>query len=424
MNCLLDVYVTNSTSAAGPIAVISTQRSVATIPLPTLNVTALSPTQALVSVDASSASVLQGGPCTSFYLTLNASTFIGINQTQCYYVLQYGPGTSYSPVSLSTSVLQSMSPDAGLFSLVLTGLQANVTYGVRLALLVKTGLNPLGTQTAWTAVSLTTPVPVITPASLCLIFYALPGNVDYPWSSSISLTFEYDHTLLNTTWGQAVALISGGGIRTYTNRFGVSVTTPLILSQNSSTTGNLLYLGSSVPVDSSGLTLTMSSPIQLPGAGHQVLHSALRVYNSTGVVVEDGSFTIDGYGQAFLSSLPGFNNVTIQNYTIGASNVNSLAADYIHCVAPITFTNGLRPPTQPSSANGAARFSYSYHISDGLTYTVQTNLSIQTQSAFASHQDGLGNPYQVILNVTGMRVYTYLPHGRCRLFHCQQPYQW
>ena len=40
---------------------------------------------------------------------------------------------------------------------------------------------------------------------------------------------------------------------------------------------------------------------------------------------------------------------------------------------------------------------------------MQTNLTVLTTSAFATPHDMLGNPYQVVTNITGTRVYTYLP---------------
>ena len=58
------------------------------------------------------------------------------------------------------------------------------------------------------------------------------------------------------------------------------------------------------------------------------------------------------------------------------------------------------------------RISYAYTISDGQNYSVQTNLSITTTSAFATTKDQLGNPYQSVVSVTGTRVYTYLPTGQ------------
>ena len=115
---------------------------------------------------------------------------------------------------------------------------------------------------------------------------------------------------------------------------------------------------------------------------------------------------MDGLGEAFLSNIPGFLNVTI-----GASNINALAADYAACQAPLTFTNGLRAPTEPSASNGAVQFNYSYTVSDGATYLVQGNLTITTTSAFATQKDQLGSPYQTVINVTGTRLYTYLPTG-------------
>ena len=124
------------------------------------------------------------------------------------------------------------------------------------------------------------------------------------------------------------------------------------------------------------------------------------------MVEEGGSALLDGLGQAFLSSVSGFTNVTI-----GANNVNSLSVNYNACRSPITFLNGLRPPTQPSQSNGGTRIAYSYFISDGSTYSVLTNLTISTTSAFATTQDQLGNPYQTIVSVSGSRSYTYLPIG-------------
>ena len=121
-------------------------------------------------------------------------------------------------------------------------------------------------------------------------------------------------------------------------------------------------------------------------------------------MVESGEYRVDPLGQVFLSSVPGFANVTI-----GAANVNSLAVQYSTCQAPISFSNGLRPPTQPSSSNGAVRFLYSYYISDGQFYSVSANLTITTSSQFATSVDALGNPYQSVVNVTGTRLYTYLP---------------
>ena len=114
--------------------------------------------------------------------------------------------------------------------------------------------------------------------SLCFLLYSLPGNVDYPWSSATSLTFTY--TAAGVTTGQAVSLLSGSGTRTYTNRFGASFSTSLTLASFPSS--NLLYLGSAVPVDTTGLTFSLASSIQLPGEGPSQLLSAVTVYNASG----------------------------------------------------------------------------------------------------------------------------------------------
>jgi hypothetical protein len=231
-------------------------------------------------------------------------------------------------------------------------------------------------------------------------------------SSATSVTVQYSPTPVVTAFGSAVTLLSGTGTRTYTNRFGFATTTPLTLtSAGTVNSSNLLYLASSVPVDGQGLTWSLASPVQLPGNGPASLFSQLNVFNSSGVFIEGYSSRVDGLGEAFLSSIPGFTNVTI-----GASNINSLAPVYSSCQAPISFTNGLRVPTQPSTFNGAVLFSYSYFISDGSTYSIQANLTISTSSAFATTKDQLGNPYQTVTNVVGTHILvpTHQPEHRLR----------
>ena len=180
------------------------------------------------------------------------------------------------------------------------------------------------------------PSNVTASASLCVLLYSLPGNVDYPWSVALSVSFQYSPTPITTASGTAVAVLSASGTRTYTNRFGVATTTqlsllPLTSACTAPSTDNLLYLNSSLPFDALGLTWALSSPIQLPGVGPSGLTSQLTLSSQSGVVAESSESRVDGLGSAFLSSLPGFLNVTI-----GASNVNSLAALYPTCTAPIT----------------------------------------------------------------------------------------
>ena len=250
--------------------------------------------------------------------------------------------------------------------------------------------------------------PIIPKAgTLCVLLYSLPGNVDYPWSLATQVQFTYNPTLVNTSLGAAITILGGSGTRTFTNRFGATVSTPMtIAASGTNSADNLLYLGNSLPVDNHGLTWNLSSPVQLPGHGPSTLYSFLNLYNASGVVAEGESSRVDNLGQAVLSNVPGFINTTI-----GASNVNALAANYASCQAPITFTNGLRAPTQPTSFNGALHVSYGYSISDGSTYSVSCNLSVTTNSAFATQKDQLGNPFQTVVNITGVRTYTYLPTG-------------
>ena len=244
-------------------------------------------------------------------------------------------------------------------------------------------------------------------APLCFLFYSLPGNIDYPWSSAISMTVQYSSQPVSSSQGTYVTVTGGSGTRVFTNKFGVRTVSPFtVTAAGVDFANNRLYLNSPFPVDGFGLTLNLSSPIQQPGHGPTVLYSLVNLYNASGVVVESHSSRIDNVGSAFLSTVPGFLNTTI-----APSNINSLSASYATCQAPLTFTNGLRVPTQPSGANGGTTIRYSYSISDGVSYRVQGNLTLTASSAFATNTDLLGNPYQSITAVTGTRLYTYLPTG-------------
>ena len=243
---------------------------------------------------------------------------------------------------------------------------------------------------------------------VCLITYTLPGSLDYPASVATSLSVTYNPTAVSTSSGMAVQLLSGSGVRTYTDRFGDVHTSSMTLNTAGSASSRLLYLHSSLPVDTTGLTFTMGTSVQLPGGSPSHLYSQLNVYNATGgIVLEQGSGRVDKAGQAYLSNIPGFFNVTI-----GASNLNALAPSYGTCAATITFTNGLRPFIEGNANNGAEHFNYSYTITDGATYTVRTTMAITSSTAFATMTDTLGNPYQPVIGVFGTRVYTHIASGQ------------
>ena len=197
--------------------------------------------------------------------------------------------------------------------------------------------------------------------SLCILSYAAAGNVDYPWSVATKLILHYGSTLITNNEGLiAVQLLGATGTRTFTNRFGASSSTSVNLADDGSNSAYLLYLNAPLPLDTAGLRFNVSSAVQLPGNGPVQLFSQLSLKSVSGVVAEVGASQVDGGSQAFLSDIPGFVNVTLS-----AGDLNALAPNYDACQAPITFTNGLRAPIQPSDSNGAVQFPYSYFISDG-----------------------------------------------------------
>ena len=76
----------------------------------------------------------------------------------------------------------------------------------------------------FTDVTTNVPIPATLTASLCMLFYSLPGNPDFPWSSAVQLTLQYTNATVVTSSGSAVQIVSGSGTRTFTNKFGKSTT--------------------------------------------------------------------------------------------------------------------------------------------------------------------------------------------------------
>ena len=218
--------------------------------------------------------------------------------------------------------------------------------------------------------------------NVCILLYSIPGTVDYPFSVAYNITLGD----------------KSSGIRTYTNRFGQVSTTPVIVTPTSSQVPSVTA--------SSGVNFTFSlgTPSALPGGNPSQPVSTINVsWDANGHLVESGSSLLDPFGQAFTS--------TTFTRTIGASNVNSLAVNYKDCTAPITFVNGLRSPTQPSTFNGGSLVSYSYFITDGVSYAVNTSLILTMNTAFATQSTPLGIPYQEVFDITGTRVYHNLSVG-------------
>ena len=255
-------------------------------------------------------------------------------------------------------------------------------------------------------VTSTTPTTALATANLCFLTYSLPGTPEYPWSIATSINVQYNPTPVTGPSGSAYQIASGSGTRTFTNNVGTSTSVAVTIGAVSSTADNLVYL-SGVPVDSLGLALVAATAVQQPGEGPSPLATTLYLRNVSGLR-EVGSYNSDPLGQAWQANFPGY----ASNITIGASNLNALAPNYQLCQAPITFTNGLRVPTQPGAGNSAKEFKYSYTISDGTSYIVQANLTITSTTQFANAQDQLGNNYDILQNITGTRLYTWLPSGQ------------
>ena len=171
------------------------------------------------------------------------------------------------------------------------------------------------------------PVLSSSKGSLCILMYSLPGTVDYPFSIAYDLQLTYDPTPVIAANQTQLNILAGSGTRTYTNRFGVSTSTSVVmngLAAQADYSGIPLSLAGGVPFTSL-VPISLSSPVQLPGVGSSTLVSSVVLHVVGGSYIEiAGAFFLtnpfDPLGQAYLSSIPGFINTTIL-----ASNVNTLA---------------------------------------------------------------------------------------------------
>ena len=157
-NCLLDVYVVNSTIGAIATGQMVAQMAIQAVELPVLNVTEVSASQALIAVNATSSLSQNGGHCTGIFLSLNGLPVVGPNQTLCVYVVQSRTGASYTSLDVPSNLEQS-NLDASVLSLRLGNLTAGTGYNVRMAFLVVTSAGNGNQQTGWTTLSLKTLAP-------------------------------------------------------------------------------------------------------------------------------------------------------------------------------------------------------------------------------------------------------------------------
>ena len=425
--CLLDVYVVNSTSQSTSTSQLVQSVQLLNLPPPALSVSSITPgSGGAVATVVLDMSVLNGTCSSVVYLSTPslAAQLVTGNSTVCVPVLQV-QNTSQGAAVWSDVPLVPVSTLVYQAAVSVGAYVPAGNYSVRGAVSLYSAVLQMQSTLAQTSFVL----PSSANASLCLLFYSLAGDSEYPWSSAVQLSVQYGFTTSSSALGTAVPLIGGSGTRTFTNKFGQASTVAVTLlpvgaagstssSSSSSSNDNLLYLGSSLPFGTGGIAVNLSSSVTLPGHGPSQTFSQLSYYRQTDTLAsatatisqtytaESGSSRIDPAGSAFLSTVSGFTNATI-----GGGNANIGAVQYASCSAPITFANGLRTPVIANTFNGAVHVAYSYFISDNVTYSIAASLTLTMDNGVANHTDALQNQYQQVVGVTGTRTYVYLPSG-------------
>ena len=112
--------------------------------------------------------------------------------------------------------------------------------------------------------------------------------------------------------------------------------------------------------------------MQLPG--QSPTHPSSQLYNASGVVQKGQSSRVEA------SALPSSPTSPLHQHLHRRFQHQLARCGLQRVSGAITFTNGLRPPTQPSNFNGARNVLYSFYVSDGATYSVVVNLTPRSTS--------------------------------------------
>ena len=240
-------------------------------------------------------------------------------------------------------------------------------------------------------------------ADICVIFFSLPGNVEYPWTTATKLSVTYNNATANS-----VTLLTGSGTRTYTNKYGQSITTAITLNgPNVDKADNLFYLNGKV-VDTDGFSYNLATPTQFPGHGPLAPMTTARIStDSTGVIVEQNSFIIDNTSISITSSVPGFTAIS----PVGCPFVNPNCGhfDTSACTSTIDSGNGgILPPTSTTLVRAnRTSYGYSYFLGDGATYSVSASLTLAINQSLGFRTTQLGDYYLTVDAITGTRTYDF-----------------
>ena len=338
-NCLLDVYVLNSTSGAIATSQVAAQMAIHSVELPILNVTRVTQSQAWIAIYASSSLIENGGHCSAIFLSLNGLAAPGANQTQCIYVMQSGSGAYYTSVDIPSN-LQQNKTDASMLSMSLGSLTASTGYNVRVAFLVVTSRTNNSMQTGWTSATLTTLAAVVNVISSSSGTHSVSSSATgaSSYGSSSSRPSSYSSSSLGTgafsSSSSSISALSSSSSRisaASSSLPGTSLSGP-----SSSTTGSTRVSSSALPsIVSSGGVSTGSgsgSGAGLSGSSSGMIASSSgssgAASSASAGAISSSSMSTTARSPSSSSVSPGSSSTPVSTSTMrGVSGISSSTAD-------------------------------------------------------------------------------------------------
>ena len=246
------------------------------------------------------------------------------------------------------------------------------------------------------------------------------GSLDYPCAMSVIATVivapssiivsgttvpgaDCSYDLCGVAAYQVIGLI---GTRTYVNRYGQQYVSNISLAANGEDyNDDLIYLAAPF-TDNNGLTFRLNGTdgalTEMPGG---VLGNEINVYLDpypVETISTSGgpanALQADPSKTVFCSTLPGFVPSAYSATTTYAAGSSAISS----CAPPVF--NQRR-----SNINGAATFSLSYNISDGVNFISLVSFTATPDGNV--YTDQLGNQYWNIQYITGSRVYIDIATG-------------
>ena len=236
------------------------------------------------------------------------------------------------------------------------------------------------------------------------------GTLDYPCLVQLSGTAIINSTLLTAGSGASAYsyynMLSFTGTRTFTNRYGAQLITPVtaLVPKGVDYTLNILVTTAAAQTNAEP-GFQLANIITFPGG---LPANQIQLYIDAGILIE--SINVNGGGENSLDSNPALTAVctTAPGVVASSYNATTLAPAFYTTMVPCqdrpTFAFQTYNATQ--TAPGLRQFNLTYSITDNATFATLVSATVSTDGTV--NTDQLGNVYYNAIAISGSRVQTSL----------------